>query len=287
MRVSLLGTGLMGFLMAERLLKAGHSVSVYNRTRSKALPLLKQGAQVVSIPSLAIRSSECVILMLANFQVIEEILFRDQSMDWRGKTIIQMGTIGSGESLQLSKKLKKLHADYLECPVLGSRKETSEGKLILMFGGSRKQFSKWQVFLKVFGSKPRYIGEVGKAAVMKLALNQLIASHAVAFALSLGLVEKSQIDVDQFTDILKESVLFAPMYEKKLSNWLKRNYLNPNFPTQHLLKDLRLILKEAKTKKIQTKSLEALDWLYQETMNQGYVHQDYTAVFNVINRIPS
>jgi 3-hydroxyisobutyrate dehydrogenase len=285
MRVSLIGTGLMGYPMAQRLLQAGHKLCVYNRTLTKTNTLKNQGALVVATPSEAIQSSDCIVLMLADIYAIRECLFKDKSINWRGKTVIQMGTIGSSESRQLQQRLRKHHAHYVECPVLGSRRETEEGRLILMFGGSRPQFKKWQTFLKAFGPQPRYIGPVGKAAVIKLALNQLIASHAVAFALSLGLVQKNRIHVNQFTEILKESVLCAPMYEKKLPNWLTRNYQNPNFPTKHLLKDLRLVIQEAKTRKLQTKSLEGLDWLYQKAIQSGYINQDYTSVYNVINSI--
>ena len=70
--------------------------------------------------------------------------------------------------------------------------------------------------------------------------------------MSLGLVEKSGIDVDVFMSILSDSALFAPMYSKKLPNWLKRDYANPNFPLKHLLKDVELIVREAKGKKLNT-----------------------------------
>jgi len=285
MKVALFGTGIIGKPMAEKLLEADHSVIVYNRTQSKAESLKEKGASIALSPQEAVTKSECVLLLLPDKKAIDQVLFKSGVKSYKDKTIIQMGTICSSESLEIAKKILKANGDYFESPVLGSKMEAENATLILMVGASQEQFDKWFDLLKCFGPNPRLIGPIGHAAVLKLSLNHLIASHAACFSLSLGLIEKNNIDIDLFMSILNESSLVAPMYSKKLNNWLKRDYENPNFPLKHLLKDVDLILDEAKLKKIRTDVLEAIRSLLKKSMKEGLEEKDYSSVFNTINRI--
>jgi len=285
MKITLLGTGLMGYPMTLRLIEEGHQVAVYNRTLEKAKPLSARGVRVMESPEDAIAYGEWIVLMLTDVWAIEEVLSPQEDRLLSGKTVIQMGTIAPSESVSLCKQVTTHGGVYVECPVLGSRAEAASGRLILMFGGTETEFERCAPVLKAFGPQPRYIGEVGKAAAVKLALNQLIAAHAVGFSLSLGLVEKNGVSLDVFMGILKESALFAPMVEKKLSNWRNRNYDNPNFPAKHLLKDVELIIKEAKVQGCATDVIDGIRHLLDQVVEQGLGDQDYSAVFNIVNRI--
>lgn len=279
--VAFLGTGIMGYPMAERVLKAGHDVCVYNRTAKKAAGLRKSGAKIALTPAEAIREAQCIVLMLADAKAIEETLFI-KSIPLSGKTVIQMGTIAPSESIRFQKKILAKGGDYCECPVLGSIKEVVAGKLHLMFGGSRRQFVKWRKFLKAFGPEPKHIGRVGQAAALKLAMNQLIAVLASGFSLSLGLVLKSGIRVEDFMTILRKSALYAPMFDNKLPRMLKKKYTNPNFHTQHMLKDVNLFLKTAGPGHLNTAVLKEARRLLVKTIHKGYKYQDYSAVFESI-----
>ena len=286
MNVAFLGTGILGYPMAERLcLSNKHKVFVYNRTVSKATPLGKLGALVVESASRAVSSGDCVILTLSDYPAIQDVLFGKDAGALKGKTVIQMGTIAPGQSIELQKKIFQQGGEYLECPVLGSKGEAQQAKLILMVGATKEKFEKWKIFLCVFGPDPRFIGEVGKAAAIKLALNQIIASHIAGISLSLGIVEKNGIDPDQFIAILKESSLFAPTFERKLPSFKQRNFENPNFPVKHLLKDVDLIIEEAKDKKLATPVIEAIGKILQQTVRDGLGEKDYAAIFKTINKI--
>lgn len=284
MKVGLLGTGLLGLPIAERMLEAGHDLTVYNRTIEKALPLKKKGATVTPSAAEVISSSACVILMLSDGKAIEEVVFNSANPSLAGKTFIQMGTIASLESIRLQKKIFELGGEYLECPVLGSRKEAVDAQLILMVGASADRFQKWNDFLTMFGSQIYHIGDVGKASALKLALNHLIAAHAVAFSLSLSLVQHHEIDVGQFMGILRGSALYAPMFDKKLPKWLNREYVDANFPVKHMLKDVNLIIDEAKNNNLQVEAVEAIKRLLDKAMSAGLGEMDYSAVFNIIDK---
>ena len=285
MNLALLGVGLMGYPVAERLLQSGHQLTVYNRTIAKVYPLKEKGARIARTPQEAWSEAEGILLTLSDAQAIADVLFSGTYSDFLGKTIIQMGTIGPSESRAIQKELAARGADYFECPVLGSRQEAAEGTFILLVGSSDAQFQKWKGFFKALGPDPWHIGGVGQAAALKLALNQLIASHAVGFSLSLGLIERNHIPVEIFMDILRQSALYAPMFDKKLANWLRRDYARPNFPAKHLFKDVALIFQEAKDKGLSTESLEALRQLLLKTMDKGLGDLDYSSVFNAVNNI--
>jgi len=137
--------------------------------------------------------------------------------------------------------------------------------------------------LKNFGSEPLHIGEIGAAAAVKLALNQLIASLTSTFALSLGFVQNQGVEVEKFMQILRQSALYAPTFDKKLQRMLDRNYENPNFPTKHLLKDTNLFLTEAKSEGLNVSSLEGIRQILEIAQNMGLADDDYSALFSAIN----
>ena len=283
MKIAFLGTGILGYPMAEKLLEHGHELHVYNRTIQKAEGLKEAGAFLHGKAPEAIQASELIILVLSDANAIEQVLFEKEKI-LAGKTVIQMGTIASSQSRYFLKRVEKLNGEYFECPVLGSRSEAQEAKLILMAGSSAEQFDRYRDVLSCFGPAPRHVGEVGQAARLKLALNQLIAAHASCFSLSLGLIERSGIDTGLFMEILQESALFAPMYSKKLKNWLAHDYDDPNFPLKHLVKDVVLIAQEAREAKLNTSILEAILAVLKKAEKEGLAEKDYSSVYEAINK---
>lgn len=283
MKISILGTGLMGYPMTERLLSCDHQVTVYNRTMSKAIPLKEKGADVVQSPHEAFLRSECVIMMLSDAHAIDNVLSSVDSELFNNKVLIQMGTISPSESISLKEKIEDKQGSYFECPVLGSRKEALTGKLILMTGATQDQYENWKELLSVFGKSIRLIGEVGKAAALKLALNQLIIAHAVSFSHSLGIVINNSVNVEDFAAILRESALYAPAFDKKMPRWVSHDYSSPNFPVKHMIKDIDLVLKVMKQDGQNIKAVESIRSLLCSASENGFGDLDYSAVFEAIN----
>lgn len=284
MTIALLGTGLLGRAIAERLQSVGHCVTVYNRTTAKALPLQACGITVVTRPEQAMAQADCVILMLADAAAIRAVLLTPASLAvLRDKTVIQMGTIAQEESLAIQAEIEKAGGFYCEAPVLGSIAEAKAGTLLVMVGGTEEQFAQWSPLFRSLSREPRLIGPVGKAASLKLALNQLIAAEISAFALSLGLVQRAGVPVETFMAILRESALFAPSFDKKLPRLLTRDYHHPNFSTRHLLKDVELFLKEASGYELTTSSLEGIKPVLERTIAQGLGEADYASLYETVN----
>ena len=284
MTIALLGTGLFGRAIAERLQSVGHRVTTYNRTTTKALPLQACGITVVTRPERAMAQADCVVLMLADAAAIRAVLLTPASLEvLRGKSVIQMGTIAQKESLALQAEIERVGGSYCEAPVLGSLAEAQTGTLFVMVGGSEEQFVQWGPLFRSLSREPRLVGPVGKAASLKLALNQLIAAEISAFALSLGLVQRAGVPVETFMAILRESALFAPTFEKKLPRLLARDYQHPNFSTRHLLKDVDLFLKEASGYELTTSSLDGIRPMLERTIAQGLGEADYASLYETVN----
>ncbi|MEZ5672580.1 MAG: NAD(P)-dependent oxidoreductase [Thiotrichaceae bacterium] len=288
MKIALLGTGLLGAEIAKRLLQQKIDITVWNRTPEKTLALAAQGMKIANTPQQAIATTDATILMLADAPAVREVLFSEATCNaLTGKTMIQMGTIAPRESQLLATEILALDGDYLEAPVLGSLGEAQQGNLIVMVGGNAAQFAQWQPLFQHLGQDVRLIGDIGQAAALKLALNQLIGSLTVAFSLSLGMVEGHDIDVNVFMELLRSSSLYAKTFDKKLDRMLQRDFTAPNFPTQHLLKDMRLVLAESRRLGLGTEALQGVVHLAEQAVKEGEALSDYSAIFNAVVPVSS
>ncbi len=281
--IGVIGTGLMGAPMAERLLANQVALVAYNRTPEKLTSLRQLGVELAaSVPDL-LHQCNAVILMLSDAAAIQTvILAEDVTPSLAGRTLIQMGTIGPSESRWIAEAVQANGGEYLEAPVLGSIPEAKAGTLQVMVGATPAQFQQWSPLLSHLGT-PVLIGEVGTAAALKLALNQLIAALTTAFGLSLGLVQRQGVEVETFMQILRQSALYAPTFDKKLQRMVEQNYANPNFPTKHLLKDTNLFLTEAKAAGLQVDSLTGVRQILEMACQLGLAEADYSALFAAVN----
>ncbi len=283
MDVAFLGTGLMGVPMAARLLHRGHRLTVFNRTPHKTQTLVALGAGASASPAEAIAASDWILLMLSDAAAISETLLTPQTLPLlRGRNVLNMATISPQQSRSIAEQVTRAGGNFMECPVLGSLPEAKGGTLILMFGGTDKQYYEALPLLQAFGPKPLYIGAVGQASALKLAMNQLIASLTAAFSTSLAMVRKEGVTVEKFMTVVHESALHAPTYDKKLPRMLEHNFDNPSFPLKHLLKDVRLIRDTAADNGIDTSVMTAIEGLLVQGMKQGQGDLDYAALYALI-----
>ena len=283
MNIAVLGTGLMGEPLAQRLLSAGHAVTVWNRSPEKTADLAAAGARVATAPRDAIAGADWVVTMVANADALQETLLNDDTRPaLAGHRILNMATIAPQEARTLNERISAAGGDFMECTVLGSIPEARNGTLILMFGGSEGQFEAARPLLAAFGANPLYIGAVGQAAALKLAMNQLIAGLTSSFALSLGLVQREGVDVDQFMAVVRDSALYAPTFDKKLDRMLEGNYADPNFPAEHLLKDVNLMEDAARKDGLDASLMVTIGRLLERAEGQGLAQADYAALFEAI-----
>ena len=282
MKVSVLGAGLMGSPFSLRLLGEGHEVTVYNRSSDKLTHLISKGANITTNPFDAIANSKIIIMMLSGYSAITEVLF-STPIDMKDKLFVQMGTISPNESRELFARISQLGAKYIEAPVLGSIPEALSGKLIVMVGGSLDDFNYVVPILDCLGEKPILIGDIGTAAALKLAMNQLIAALTTAFSLSLGFCMRNGVDTEIYMDVVRKSALYAQTYDKKLKKYLERNFDGANFSAKHLNKDVNLFLADAESLGMDCSSLQGIAKITTQAIKQGLGDKDYSAIYEIIN----
>lgn len=284
MKVGILGTGLMGMPMALTLQQCGHTVVAYNRSPEKLRPLAAQGVQIAETAAAVLQACDCTILMLADADAIAATLFAPETQPALAQhTVIQMGTIAPDQSRDLQARVAAAQGSYLEAPVLGSIPQAQDGSLIVMVGSTTEQFERWQPVLQALGNQVLAIGPVGAGAAVKLAMNQLIGSLTTAFALSLALVQREQIPVETFMEIVRNSALYAPTFDKKLDRMSDRNFSNPNFPTKHLLKDMKLFAQAAESAGLNPALADTVAEVVQQAIAQGLANEDYSALYAAVN----
>lgn len=282
-RVALLGCGLMGQPMGLRLFRAGFPVAAYNRTSGRASDLAAEGVTVHSAPDAAVATADVLVLMLSDAAAIDTVLGQLPPSALEGRCVIQMATILPAESRELGNRLRGAGARYLEAPVLGSIPEARDGRLLIMAGAdSAEDFDTVRPVLEALGEYPRHVGPVGQGAALKLAFNQLIASLTAAFSLSLGLVRREGVEVDTFMDILRDSALYAPTFDKKLGKMLSGDFGTANFPVKHLLKDVQLTQRAVEDARLTGPWLPLLAELLDRACAQGLQDADYSAIYTAI-----
>ncbi|MCP4992652.1 MAG: NAD(P)-dependent oxidoreductase [Gammaproteobacteria bacterium] len=288
MKLAILGLGLMGLPIATRLQLSGFDIRGWNRGDERRQLAGDQGIAVEADLATVVTEADLLLLVLSDASAIESALLNSNiSPLLKGKTVLQMGTIAPAESRRLAGQIVEFGGNYLEAPVLGSIPEARNGELIIMAGGSEETFQHCLPLLKALGSAPQRVGLVGQGAALKLAMNQLIASLTAGFSLSLGLVRREGLDIEQFMSLLRESALYAPTFDKKLGKMLNHDYSNPNFPLKHLLKDVDLFRHVAQETGMEASLPRAMQTLLESGIENDLAELDYSSLYEVINPDPN
>jgi 3-hydroxyisobutyrate dehydrogenase-like beta-hydroxyacid dehydrogenase len=251
MDIGFVGLGHMGQAMARNLLKAGHHVIAYNRTRRKAVELAAEGAEVAETPSAACRG-EAVLTMLADDRAVEGVVLGDDGILAAlgpGKAHISMSTI----SVALSERLAEAHGKagqvYLAAPVFGRPDVAAAGKLFVVAAGAADAIARHQALFDAVGQRTFVIGESAAAAnVVKLSGNFLIAAVLESLGEAFALIRKSGIDEQRYLDILTSTLFSAPIYKTYGGIIAEQRYEPAGFKMSLGLKDIRLALAAAEAK---------------------------------------
>jgi 3-hydroxyisobutyrate dehydrogenase len=199
-----------------------------------------------------------------------------------GKTFIQISTLSPSQSLTVEKEVKARRGRYVENPVLGSRPEARGGTLIAMVGPAVNIDDEVSAFLRLYSNRRIVFDAVGQASALKLIFNFLIGALTASFSVALNAVEENGVDVDQFMDILRESALYAPTFDKKLKQMMTGQYANPNFPAEHLKKDLKLFGEVARLSPLATAFVSTLSDIATATADRQETKLDYSSLHEIV-----
>lgn len=241
-----IGLGKMGIPMSGNLIKAGHPVTVYNRTKAKDASLTAQGATTIDSPSALLQKVEVVFIMVSDDEAIRQLFTGGQgllSAKATGKILINMSTVSSAISKEMAALCKQQGNDYLDAPVSGSVRQAEEGQLVIMAGGEKKVFEMVLPILERLGKLALFVGDHGAGNMAKLAINTLLGFHAQGLAEAAVFARKHGIALKDFFTLVNNSALGNVFAKIKGDAILQGNY-QAAFALKHIAKDLRLANKE-------------------------------------------
>ncbi len=287
MKAGFIGLGNMGSGMAANLLKAGHEVTVFNRTQGKMKPLVDQGATPAARADDACRG-EAVITMLANDTAVESIVLGTDGIIGSlsaGAVHISMSTI----SVALSEKLSREHAQagqrFISAPVFGRPDAAAAGKLFIVAAGSPDGVEKSMPLLEAMGQKVFLFGEKPETAnLIKLSGNFLIASVIEALGEAMALVGKAGVDPGQYVEFLTSTLFGAPVYST-YGNLIAQGKFEPaGFAAPLGHKDIRLAMEAADSLRVPMPLASLIHDRFLALLAQGGEKLDWSAIARLAAR---
>lgn len=218
-RVAVLGTGIMGSAVARNLLRAGMGVRVWNRTRSRAELLQRDGAQVAASPAEAAQGVDFLITLLPEASVIEEVVGRDVLASLAsGGVWLQMSTVGIEGCERLGRIAAESGVAYVDAPVLGTRQPAEEGTLVVLASGPEELRERCRPIFDAIGRRTLWLGPAGMGSRLKLVTNNWIAGFLGALAETLALAEAIGVDPARFFEAIESGPLDTPFARSKGSD---------------------------------------------------------------------
>lgn len=282
MRVAFLGLGIMGGPMAANLAKAGHEVTVWNRTPGKIV----EGARAAVAPEEAARGAEVVWMCVSDTNAVESVLFGPGGVEealTEGMIVVDSSTISPTATRKFAGRVQARGARYVDAPVTGSKVGAEAGTLIFIVGGEESTIDSLKPLFAAMGKKIFRMGEVGKGHAAKVAMNLQIALIYEGFAEGITLAAKLGVDPGTLLPLINASMVHSGVVEYKAPFVLKRDF-SPNFPLRLMHKDIRLALEAAKESRVKLPALETVEEIYEMATEDGHQDLDFAATLNLLEK---
>jgi 3-hydroxyisobutyrate dehydrogenase-like beta-hydroxyacid dehydrogenase len=286
-KVGFMGLGLMGSAMAANILKAGHPLTVYNRTIAKAEPLAQLGAEVAPSPKALAQAAEIIIVMVTGPEAIYELLFGPEgAAEAFGpeQVFINMSSVSPSFTLELGKELAPTAARFVDAPVSGTRKPAEDAQLVILAGGNRQRVQELEPLFLTMGKKVVYCGGVGKGSMMKMVINLLLGLMMEGFAEALNFGRLGGLDLEAMLEVVASGAMNAPMFQVKAANIRENNY-PAAFPLKHLAKDAKFVVDTAFELGAPVPAGQMLLHLYRLGVAQGWGDEDISAIMRVMEHL--
>jgi len=279
-----IGLGVMGGRMAKRLLDAGHSVTGYNRTKSKAQWLLDAGMVWGETPRAVAKAADITFSMVTNTEALHSITEGPDGVLaglGPGKIYVDMSTVSPVFSQELAKQVAEIGSVMLDSPVSGSVETLEQGKLSLMVGGDAETFEKVKLILLDIGPKATHVGKNGLAVTMKIATNLSLAVQMLAFSEGVLLAEKSGIDREVAVEVLTNSVIASPMVKYR-GPFVLGQPDEAWFDCYMMQKDMSLTLELGRELKVPLPTTAVTNEFLTAARGMGLEEQDFAIIFDVL-----
>jgi 3-hydroxyisobutyrate dehydrogenase-like beta-hydroxyacid dehydrogenase len=272
----------MGHAMATNLVKAGHEVTVWNRTPGK----LVEGAGMAPTPAAAAQGAEVVWMCVSDTAAVEKILFGSDGVEQslaEGMIISDSSTISPSATVKFAERVRTRGVAYVDAPMTGSKIGAANGTLIFMVGGDPATIDRLNPLFAAMGKKIFRMGETGKGQATKLSMNLQIALIYEGFAEALTLATKLGVDPKQLVSLIEATMVHSGVVEYKAPFVLQRDF-TPNFPLRLMHKDILLTLEAAKEARVKLPALETVEEVYELATEEGHRDLDYAATLTLLEK---
>ena len=283
-KVGFVGLGVMGGNMVDRLLSKGHTVTGYNRTRSKAQWLIDKGMKFADSPRAVAEASDFTFAMVTNTAACQQIAEGDNGIVAGmkpGKFFLDMSTISPNYSRALAAQVREKGADMCDTPVSGSVITLQQGKLSVMVGGRAETFAKVKPLLDDIGPKVTHVGGNGLALAMKIAVNLSLQVQMMAFCEGVLLAEKSGIKREVAVDVLTHSAVASPMIVYR-GPFILQQPEEAWFDVNMMQKDMNLALEMGRQLDVPLPTTAISNEFLTAARGMGLEKKDFACVFEVL-----
>lgn len=271
----------MGSRMSLMLLKAGHEVTVWNRSPKKTIPLVAAGAQDAPTPRLAVANADFAISMVRDDYASRQVWLNQDTGALlslpRNAVVIESSTVTVVWAQELNRACIKHGADFLDAPVGGSRPQAEAGQLIYFVGGEAAVVARAEHILKAMGSAVHHAGPAGNGAAVKLVINALFGVQLAALGELVGFIQRCGLDAAKVVEILGSTPVCSGAVKVAASAMLARNFA-PMFPIELVAKDFGYVLEAAHINNVEMPIAKATQNVFDQAMLHGYGADNITGL---------
>ena len=271
-KIGWIGTGVMGFSMCARLMDEGYSLAVYNRTRSKAAPLLEKGATWCASPGEVAACSEVIFTIVGFPNDVEEVYFGENgifSHASSGRILIDMTTTRPSLAEEIFKTAKAKKMTSIDAPVSGGDVGAKNGTLSIMIGGEEEAVQTIMPLFEIMGKNMVYEGSAGSGQHTKMCNQITIAGTMIGVCESLLYAHKSGLDLNTMLEAISGGAAGCWTLSNLAPRIVKRNF-DPGFYVDHFVKDMEIALQEARQMNLPLPGLALVHQLYKAVQAQGH-----------------
>jgi 3-hydroxyisobutyrate dehydrogenase len=285
--IGFIGTGVMGQSMCSHLIKAGHTIFVFNRTKSKAQGLLGQGAQWCENPKDVAEKSEIVFTIVGYPKDVDEVYFGENGIFQglkKGSIVVDMTTSEPSLAEKIAKRAHEVECLALDAPVSGGDTGAKNGTLAIMIGGDKEAFDIIFPIFELMGQNIKLMGGAGAGQHTKMSNQILIASTMIGVVEALLYAHKAGNDLDEVIDVIGKGAASSWSINNLGRRIVKKNY-DPGFFIKHFVKDMGIALKEAKRMNLSLPGLALANQFYLAAMAQGLSDLGTQGLYRVFEQL--
>ncbi len=286
-RIGWIGTGVMGKSMCSHIMNGGYEVFVFNRTKSKAEELVKNGATWCDSPRQVAERSDYIFTIVGYPHDVREVMFGEEGIFKgvkEGSVIVDMTTSEPSLAVEIYNRGKEIGVDVLDAPVSGGDIGAKEARLAIMVGGEREVFDRVYPLFELMGKNIKYMGKAGAGQHTKMSNQILISTSMIGVVESLLYAYRAGLDRSEVLDIVGKGAAASWSFNNYGPRIIKGDY-NPGFFIKHFIKDMGIALEEAKRMNLSLPGLALANQFYIAASAMGYENLGTQALYKVLERL--